>query len=215
MDVLTNSKLQRSSTVWNNRNEIGRSNSEVVVVDLNTEMTVHGSVDEAEKILLAFLECPHLARTSRPIRPDVFTIQQVIACGWRSLSFSSVIFLKGCLIIRIANKDRAEIFVIVGRARPVNDDRSLYTITILSREMAVIPRSTILRCLEKICLGGARSKWAFSNTIDAILVIGIELTQSMPMDACTIVLHLVDNCDLDIISPIRFDCWAWNLTVDR
>jgi hypothetical protein len=96
----------------------------------------------------------------------------------------------------------------------MDDDWPLHAIAILSREMAVIPGSTVFSCLEKVRFAVSRSQSAFGHTVSAILISGIQLPYTVPMHACTIILHIVVDSDLDHVAPVGFDGRSRDLAVD-
>lgn len=55
---------------------------------------------------------------------------------------------------------------------------------------------------------------ALSNTWNTVLVVGVELTNTVPVDGGRIVGQGVVNCDLDGITPVANNGRSWNLTVD-
>jgi hypothetical protein len=81
--------------------------------------------------------------------------------------------------------------------------------------MAVVPACAILRRLKGVRLGLAWSNGTFRYARNTILTVFVPLSQSMPMNGCTIVLHLVDNCHRYHITPVRVDRRSRVLPIDR
>ena len=78
----------------------------------------------------------------------------------------------------------------------------------------MIPRGSILSCLEGVGFGVAWRDRAFCDAIDAILVIRVELAHAMPMHACAIVLQIVVHSNFDEVAPVGFNGWSRNLSID-
>lgn len=57
----------------------------------------------------------------------------------------------------------------------------------------MVPRSSILRGFETVCEVLAWSNWTLSNSIYSVHVHGLVLADSMPVDACTILEHVIDH----------------------
>ena len=79
----------------------------------------------------------------------------------------------------------------------MNRDWALKTVRVLDRVVAVIPCASILSCNEDI---GHTVLWcnrALGYSIDTIHVHGLVLFDAVPVDACTIVSHIIDNRNVD------------------
>lgn len=117
----------------------------------------------------------------RPIRLDILPVDEIIgSCRW-SKSFRKPIFLADGQVIEFGNVNMSKINVIVSRSRAVDNHRTINTITILSREVRMVPSRSVLSGLESICFAVTRGERTFSQTINAILGIGIELAEAMPI----------------------------------
>jgi hypothetical protein len=64
--------------------------------------------------------------------------------------------------------------------------------------MTVIPRTPVLQDWECICEMVARCDWTLGDTVDAVKLHGVQLSQSVPMNA----------------RPIGVDTCVWQLVVD-
>ena len=72
--------------------------------------------------------------------------------------------------------------------------------------MTVIPRSPVLKGFELICERLAWRDWTLSDTIDAIHLIRVELSDSMPMDSGAVILgQPVNHLDSYCIAPTGLD----------
>jgi len=72
-----------------------------------------------------------------------------------------------------------------------------------------------LGCLEcvRLCITG--SKRAFCQARSAVLAVGIELSNTMPVETSSIVLQAVFDSDLDGITPICKDGRSRELSIDQ
>jgi hypothetical protein len=147
-------------------------------------MIIDRCVDEAQKMFLSRCKVELGPRTRRSIRLDVLTIDQIVRCCRWSKTFRKPIFLADGQIVEFSNLNVSKIDIIISRSRAVDYQRTIDTITILSRKVRVIPRSPVLCCLEPIYPAFARCDRAFSDTVDTVLGIGVELAKAVPI--CTV-----------------------------
>lgn len=101
----------------------------------------------------------------------------------------------------IRERQYAKILVIVGSSRPIDDDGSDNSITILSGEVAMIPGRAELGCSEFILssLSGSNGAYGkcvnlgsqqiklyllhtFSDAVSSVILARVELTDSVPMN---------------------------------
>ena len=57
--------------------------------------------------------------------------------------------------------------------------------------------------MELVSLGGARNDGTLGNTGHTVHVVGANLSDTVPMDGCSIVLELVVNRDFDYIALLE------------
>lgn len=81
--------------------------------------------------------------------------------------------------------------------------------------MTVVPGSTELGCLERICSTGAWRNRAFSKTADAIRSHAVELSDTVPMNTSAVVLKRVLDIDDDLVTPVSGDGGTRELIVDE
>lgn len=100
--------------------------------------------------------------------------------------------------------------------RTVDDHWSEEAACILTAIVRVIPRSAIEIRLKSIRERFSRSDRALLNSWDAIKPRGSSLKNSMPMDSGPFfgLSDLIMHRDLKSISPIGFNGWPRELTVD-
>jgi hypothetical protein len=180
--------------------------SEFVIVERDTECIVRRRIDETQSILLSFdkVLCLRIASCAsldvRSVDQDSVGIRR-----WPS-SLKIIVcqqtLLPGCSVIPISEDVRSQIIIIVGRCRAVDHNRSESTITVLRAEVRMVPGRAELGGLEGICFGVSRSKWAFCDPRDTSLRARSELSDTVPVYACAVVLDRVLEGYLDHIAPV-------------
>lgn len=78
----------------------------------------------------------------------------------------------------------------------------------------MIPRSAILSCNESVGTRLARSKRTFGDPISTVHWVGIELSEAMPVRACSVVGQAVLDGNLKSVAPSSTNCWSRELTID-
>ena len=81
--------------------------------------------------------------------------------------------------------------------------------------LPVVPGGAILRAFESVSTGLARSKSTLRDSVDSIRSRRVELTDAVPMNASSVVLHGVCYCDAQCVSPICSDDGSRVLVVDQ
>ena len=201
--------------VGNDGHKISGDDSEGVSIKLHLEVIVDTIVDDAHEMFLAGLELERCSCASRSIWLDVLAVDQVIGGSWRSESLSELIRLKdGQRGVPVADHDGAQIDVIVGRGRSVDNHRTQDTGTVLGGEVCVIPCCAILSGLETVCLSLTRCNRTLSDTRHAIFRIGIQLSEAVPVDASAIGLEVVVHSDFDPVTPVGLQEGTRVLAVD-
>ena len=115
---------------------------------------------------------------------------------------------------QIADQDSSQIDIVISAGRSLDDKWALNTIRELGNEMAVIPGGAVGAGNPLVDTGITWCQTALSNTWNTILIVGIELTNTMPVDGGRIVSQGVVNRDLDSITPVAYNGGSWNLTID-
>lgn len=67
--------------------------------------------------------------------------------------------------------------------------------------------------LELVGKGVSGGDWALSYSWHSIILNRVELTNSMPMDSCSIMLKVVGDMDDEVISPVCDDSRARNCSI--
>src|SRR2546430_17471340 len=81
--------------------------------------------------------------------------------------------------------------------------------------MGMVPRSAVLSCLERVCLGVSGCQWAFGETVGAVLRVCVELADTVPVNAGTVVGQRVLDGDPDHVTPVGIDGRSRQLVVDE
>jgi hypothetical protein len=138
-------------------------------------------VNETQQIFLSRRQGVHKIRASIG-RGHLSTHKNSVSCR-RGIGVLSILNnLEEGLIVPILKHDRRDLKIIIGRSRAMYDDRANYTVTVLTREMRMIPRCAILGGTKDIIFRLTRSKWAFCGTWCAVKDGGVELPDAMPVD---------------------------------
>lgn len=74
-------------------------------------------------------------------------------------------------------------------------------ICILKRIVAMIPSMSVLKSAPSICETISLSNGALGHTIDTVHLISVELSDTMPVNCCTIEVVIVLHMDYELISP--------------
>ena len=114
---------------------------------------------------------------------------------------------------QISDHDASHIDIVIGAGRSLDDDGALNTVCVLGDEMAVIPRRTVRGGNPLVDAGVTWCKTTLGHTWNTVLIVGIELTDTVPMDGGGIIGQGVVNSDLDGITPVANDGRAGNLAV--
>lgn len=81
--------------------------------------------------------------------------------------------------------------------------------------MTVVPRCAELGGQKGVGLSLSRSKRTFGDTVNTIRATAVQLTNTMPMDASSVVLHVVRYSDTECVTPVGSDDWTWILAIDK
>lgn len=122
---------------------------------------------------------------------------------------------EGLLVVPFGEGQNSEIFIVVGSCRAVNDNRTYNTLSILSSVMTVVPAGPVLSGNEFVSFSHAGRNWTLGEAVSPIVLIGIELTEPVPMNTCAVMRHVVVHDDPYPVTPVRSDGRARVLAVDE
>ena len=116
--------------------------------------------------------------------------------------------------LQISNHNASGVNIVVSAGRSLDNDWPLNTVRELSNEMAVIPRGTIGGSNPLVHTGVTWCETALGDTWNTVLVVGADLTNTVPMDGSSVVSQRVVDSYLDGITPVADNGRAWYLAVD-
>lgn len=132
----------------------------------------------------------------------------------RRLMKLEVVVFESTVVAPIAEEEGLDLGVKVRGVRSMERDGSSEAIGVLQRVVTVIPGSTVLGDSELVGKAVSRSDGALSDSIDTIVLEGVEHADAMPMQSSTIVLEMVLDGDFECVTPAGFDLGAWVLPID-
>lgn len=68
--------------------------------------------------------------------------------------------------------------------------------------------------LELVGEGLAGGDRTLGNTRNTIVLSVVQLTNPVPVDRCSVDLHVVGHMNDQIVSPVSDDCWAWRSAIE-
>ncbi len=73
----------------------------------------------------------------------------------------------------------------------------------------MVPCMAVLRCCEVVDVLVSARDWTLGDAVDAVHLIGAQLSDAMPMDRRAVVAVVVLHVDDDLVTPAGLDCWSW------
>lgn len=118
-------------------------------------------------------------------------------------------------MIPVVQKEHTQVLIVIGRSRAIDHDSTKDTLPRLQSKVGMIPSRAILRCLPSVRYSIFRGCGTLSDRDDTILIVGIVLTNAVPVNTSAIlrVDQVVRNMNSDCITPVREDCWSRNSAV--
>lgn len=115
----------------------------------------------------------------------------------------------------ILELERTHIDIVFSAGGAVDDHWTHDTFPSLNGEVGVVPRSPVILGNPCVSHGRSWSDWALSNGGNTIVHVVVQLSNTVEMDRCTIVVcKLVVNSDNDSVTPAGLDCRARHLSID-
>lgn len=190
-----------------------------MIIKVDGPHVLGGGVDEAEEMLLAGLDLPQSVLTTAEVGEGVVAVKHVVPCAARSEVGDARVGLGsshglGAVAKEIVDHDSAHIDIVVGSSGAVDDHGTADTITILRKSVGMVPARSVLLGQERVCAGITRSESTLGNAWNTVLVIGLSLSDAVPVDGGGVVLQLVRDSDLDSVTPVAFNQRSWDLAVD-
>jgi hypothetical protein len=125
--------------------------------------------------------------------------------------------VKVLLMIPVRQKDGADVDVILGLARAIDDHGPEQTTSVLSRVVRVIPRGTVKISDELVSERLAGWDRALADRWDTVLPRMALLENAMPVKGCALrrISDIIAKSDLDGVSPVGLDQRAGKLIIDE
>lgn len=183
---LTNAHEQAVRCERVDRDHVGSHDIELVALKLDVKVMFHRRIHQAQEMALARLELDTgILSLARIVRVDVGSIEENVAARWGPRDQSDGNELVCRLVVRVADGERAKIDIPVVGRRPVDHNRAPDAISILRREVRVIPGRAILSGPPAIGLALARRQRALRDAIGTVVNVVMELANAVPMDGCS------------------------------
>lgn len=198
-------------SIGDERNEIVANDGEIVVVDGELEVGVGSRVHNPETVLLASLEYSLPFRSSAQALDvvsrsgavvGVRAVDQAVLHDGRAANLCGVPQGKCFSVAPVAEEHHAKVLIIVRRGWTIQDQAAESTLSVLQREMAVIPGGAVLGGLELVRLRATRRDGALSDTRHTVRVGAVELPHAVPMDSSTVGLEVVGDVNLEVVTPV-------------
>jgi hypothetical protein len=190
-----------------------------VVVERDADEVVDGGVDEPEAVPLAFCHLD-LAVGSAAVRVFVGAVDEDVI---RIRRWSLVLQVLACdgvdlecrWIVPLLDRVHTEILVVVCRGGSIEDHGPEYAISVLRREVRMVPGCAELSDLERIGGSITRCNSTLCDAVHAVRARAMVLAYTVPVYACPVVRHRVLDIDDQLIAPRGSDSRTWELSVDQ
>ena len=111
-------------------------------------------------------------------------------------------------MVPITDQDWVPRFIPICTAGAMNDHRPSHAIRILQRVVTVVPAVAILQSLEIVGITATGSNGALCHAIHTIGLVGVELSEAMPMNCGAIGFDVISDMDSNVVAPAGFDQWT-------
>lgn len=218
--TLTDVDVQDISLVRDDGNEISRDDGHCVAIDIELVGGLDSGVDNVEKIALTANELRRdsVALTGLVgvvvITIDVHTVDQTSIHGPLSVDLGVYVHIINGDVAPVLDHQVASIDIVACGFGSVDQHRAKETLVCLKTQMRVIPRETVVGYLEGV---GHALSWcyrALGNTDDAVHLIGLVLTLTVPVDRCTVHAHRVGYGCHNSVTPVGLNERSGTLSVD-
>lgn len=115
-------------------------------------------------------------------------------------------------MVPVVQEEHAQVFIVIGRSRAIDDDTTKNTLPCLKRKVRVVPGTSILSCSPSVCDSVPGSSRALRYRDNTILIIGVILSNTVPMNASAVsrIDQVVCHMDSNGVAPICEQRWAGN-----
>lgn len=203
--------------------QVGTDDGELVAVDGELKVGVGSDVDHADQVLLAGLK-DHLkllaaadtvgVRAAAAVEGVGAVDEGVLGSGRGTLAGRCRPALKGRLVEVVLEEEHTHVDVIVVGGRSVDDHRTEHAIGSLQGKVRVVPGAAVLGGAELVGERLARGDGALGDTRNTIILDGVALVDTVPVDGGAVGLHVVGHVDDEIVTPVGGDQGAGGGAVD-
>lgn len=220
---LANVDVDRCGDVGLDGHKVGGDDGEVVLIDGDDEVVVDPDIDESDAETLALGHFSHMVGAhivgSFHRSVDQGGIGHRGPCG--TMQGADVV-LKCRVIVPVreghgaqirlltmvrnechVSTVREETHIVVADSRPIDDDASRNTVSVLGRVVTVIPRCAELRAAENVLSRLTRGKRTFGDAANTVVLYSVELAKAVPVHRRAIVLQGVFDIDNHPVAPVR------------
>ena len=137
--ALADAHVDRGRLVRDDWHHVGGNDLQLVAVDGEAHVVVHGAVDEPEPIRFALFKAGRESLTA--VTVDVGAVDQAILGGGRSGLGYNVEELVGSVVMPVVEHDCTFVFVVRGGSRPVDENAAKHAIAVLLAGVGSIVQS--------------------------------------------------------------------------
>lgn len=205
--TLTDVDGQDGCLIGLNGYEVGSDDSELVSVDVELECRLDGTVEKLEQVLLArnklgrdsvALTC---RRTVLGDRVDVHTVDESSVHCSDTSNLCIVVHVINGNVRPIINDEMASIYIILGGFGSMDIHGSEETLIGLKSQMRVVPRESVAFGSPLVGHTLARGESALGETDDTVHLVGVVLSDTVPMNRSSVAGHGVSDVDDNLITP--------------
>lgn len=212
--ALTDTEEDPVGGVRNNRNKVGGDDLHLVTIQRDHVVVVDGHVDQTDAVLLVLLQGGPLVLTT--IAADHLAVDKSgVGSRGRTVKVGNALRKGGhSVVVPVRDRERTHVLVVVGSGGTLDNNRTDDTVTVLAREVRVVPGRTVLGGLEGVGLLLAWCDGALGDTGHTVLSVLVVLAETVPVDGRAVVGHFVLDGNLDHVTPVGLDSRARVLAVD-
>lgn len=201
------------------RNKVSSNDSKLVSINVELVCGLDGTVEKLEQILLARNELSGNSVASAGDVTlcqgiDVHTIDQTAVHGTNTSDLSIVVHVVDRDVRPIVDDEVTSIHIEVSRFGTINVHGTEETFVCLKSQVTVVPGESVALSdpLVGHCLSGSQS--ALSNTNNTIHLVGVILSDAVPVNGSSIASHGVCDMDDNLVTPACLEKRTRELSVD-
>jgi hypothetical protein len=117
-------------------------------------------------------------------------------------------------VVVVGEEEGAQVDVVVGCLRAVDDDGPEDALGVLDRVVGVVLARAVLRRLLAVCVAVSEGNWTYRLGGGAACDVSIKLAGFVEVDACHVAGNMVAHADLDVVAPVGLNDGAGILALD-